>query len=881
MVSFLGFTLNGWFLGAGLACAAAPLIIHLLNRRRFRTVNWAAMDFLRQALQRNRRILQIRDLLLLALRTLAVLLFALALAQPLWKSRGGEKFDGGKPLHAVMIVDNSLSMAYDAGNGDTSLSRAKERAAGFIKELPSGSRISVVPLCGSPGGYSLDPYRSAEEATEALDRIEVVDRAANVEMAKNAALKAAEAEPNFAKRMVFLSDQQQVNWNQLLNAASLADYPEMQVVDVAPKNPENAWISAFRLDDDVTDAQSPARFVVRVRYMGVQERDDAQISLYVRGEDGQYIESGAKQITLQPGAAEQEVGFTHTFSEFAPEAGGVNFVPVKVELANADHDRLSIDNERYLMVPVVSALPVVFVDELGAAEENRAQNHYGETRFLRRWFSPAVTRGDASRTLAKIVHVKLEDLSPELLSGARLVVVAGVEDPAEKVDLLREYVVQGGQLLIAAGGAFDPAAWNEAAWRDGQGILPAPLKGELIGELPGVSGAKFDWFELSYDAAMRSNGLFHISGESDKSLADLYTQPWFFQAVDVDVPGVEKVLRKVYAQRLAEELSTLAQAAARNRQWERIQEDQLTDQQRQQQAADAQAVEALRPQWLTWAERPQIDELASLAGKPEEIEAAARKLVAAELPQVLARYNNGHPYLVERRIGAGRVRFASSGVKPEWNKLADSYAIALFDRLMRDMLRATIPQRNFTAQQSIALPVAGNTGGLEIELTRPAAEGEAADAIPEPEPLTVSFIGAQTRGVTIHDALRQGIYSVTAYRRPGSADPQARREKAWEKAIAVRIADGDDAAERESDLTPLTQAEFQERTAGEAVPLRWVGAGQIISLEGTAIGGQFLWKLLAVVVLILLLVEIAILAWPALTQGPAAAPPESAAPGAP
>ena len=56
------------------------MIIHLLNRRRHRTVHWAAMDFLREALQRNRRILQMRDLLLLLMRCAAILLFGLALA---------------------------------------------------------------------------------------------------------------------------------------------------------------------------------------------------------------------------------------------------------------------------------------------------------------------------------------------------------------------------------------------------------------------------------------------------------------------------------------------------------------------------------------------------------------------------------------------------------------------------------------------------------------------------------------------------------------------------------------------------------------------------------------------------------------------------------
>src|SRR5213595_2689988 len=67
---------------AGAIAAPGPIIVHLLNRRRYRVVDWAAMDFLREALQRSRRILQWRDMLLLALRVLCMLLFGLALAQP-------------------------------------------------------------------------------------------------------------------------------------------------------------------------------------------------------------------------------------------------------------------------------------------------------------------------------------------------------------------------------------------------------------------------------------------------------------------------------------------------------------------------------------------------------------------------------------------------------------------------------------------------------------------------------------------------------------------------------------------------------------------------------------------------------------------------------
>jgi len=197
---------------AGVIAAAGPVIIHLLNRRRYRIVHWAAMDFLREALQRNRKILALRDLLLLALRTLAVLLVGLALARPFFSS-SEETFDSSKPLHAVLVVDNSLSMGYESLEG-TLLDRAKERARQFIDKLPADSRVTVIPLCGSRWGYSPDAA-TKENALQTLGKIELVDRSASILRAVNEAKKACESGPSLGHRIVVFSDQQLSNWRDL------------------------------------------------------------------------------------------------------------------------------------------------------------------------------------------------------------------------------------------------------------------------------------------------------------------------------------------------------------------------------------------------------------------------------------------------------------------------------------------------------------------------------------------------------------------------------------------------------------------------------------------------------------------------------------------
>src|SRR4051794_7214984 len=73
---------NSAFLIAGALLIAIPIIIHILNRQRFRIVNWAAMEFLLRAMRKNRKRLKLEQWILLAARCLAVFLIGLALSEP-------------------------------------------------------------------------------------------------------------------------------------------------------------------------------------------------------------------------------------------------------------------------------------------------------------------------------------------------------------------------------------------------------------------------------------------------------------------------------------------------------------------------------------------------------------------------------------------------------------------------------------------------------------------------------------------------------------------------------------------------------------------------------------------------------------------------------
>src|SRR2546423_12514278 len=99
------FFTHPWYMAAGGALVSSPILIHLINRMRFKRIRWAAMEFLLKSQKRNRRRLIIEQLILLLLRILMVLLVALLVARWIY---GGNNSSTGT-AH-VVVIDDSLSM---------------------------------------------------------------------------------------------------------------------------------------------------------------------------------------------------------------------------------------------------------------------------------------------------------------------------------------------------------------------------------------------------------------------------------------------------------------------------------------------------------------------------------------------------------------------------------------------------------------------------------------------------------------------------------------------------------------------------------------------------------------------------------------------------
>ena len=178
-----------WFLAA----ASVPIVIHLINRRRHKTIQWAAMQFLLKASRESRGKKKLRNILILTCRALGIAALALAAARPIASGLMG--WGGGSIDTVVLLLDRSASMELKPGDGlesrreivvkkvrDAMVDLGSPRlvlidsASGKPQEIPSPDMLAELSSSAATDSAADFPTlltRAAEFLTESPGRSEV------------------------------------------------------------------------------------------------------------------------------------------------------------------------------------------------------------------------------------------------------------------------------------------------------------------------------------------------------------------------------------------------------------------------------------------------------------------------------------------------------------------------------------------------------------------------------------------------------------------------------------------------------------------------------------------------------------------------------------
>ncbi len=480
-LSILGFAfITPTFFVAGVLFASIPIVIHILNRRRYKTVPWAAMDFLLRAMRKNRRRLKFEQWLLLAARCLVMLLVATALARPLGCREGAfAALTGTRSGLHVFVIDNSYSMAYEADRSEarTHLDQAKVLAKEQIKRLSAGGEAVAIVTASRPAAAVLSaPTYDLAAASSAVDKIEQSFGGTDIPGALRAAAEIGKEEKApFSKTLYIMTDGTRSAWEPS-EAEALAQtgkelanvFKKVTHFNLGRAGQWNQAALGLRPAGNLVTSKFNSDFLAQVRGFGsggdpvVQWKlDDA-----VLPGGGHLKMTGEVQTLAQAGLAFRE--------------GGAHVVSLNL----AGDDRLKIDNQRWRVVNVVNGLKVLMLEGergvgrltgsgalLSLALAPPRENVDATTQPVRQGGGGG--GGKSENYISPEVISDLE-LPNRVLTDYRVVILTAVGQVAPAIaDQLALFVKQGGTLMMFLGEPVVAQNYNEVLLT--RGLLPGAL----------------------------------------------------------------------------------------------------------------------------------------------------------------------------------------------------------------------------------------------------------------------------------------------------------------------------------------------------------------------------------------------------------------------
>ena len=356
----------------GLGLVAVPIVIHLINRLRFREVRFAAMEFLLASDERNRRRVLLEQLLLLLLRILLVLALGALVARLVLDPATLSILREGAQAHHVVVLDDSGSMRerlpLGEGRGGTAFDAAKAVASTFAAEAsrrPGTVRLTVLLLSRAGEGGALISERDVTtellpELGDKLDALTATHR--RLSPADGLAAAAARLPEDGGERFVHLvSDFRTSDWSDDALPAAVealdAEGVRVNLVRVNELGGENRFVASVTGDTAVAAVNVP----VRVRASVVNDAETAGENVALTAAvDRQTLPLSERVEAIEPGGTAVRE-FDVVFEEPGRHALTVSLEP----------DALPEDDTFHLPVAVRPKVPVLLVDgapDLAAAD---------------------------------------------------------------------------------------------------------------------------------------------------------------------------------------------------------------------------------------------------------------------------------------------------------------------------------------------------------------------------------------------------------------------------------------------------------------------------------------------------------------------------------
>jgi hypothetical protein len=414
----------------GLLLLAVPLVVHLFSFRTLKRVYFSNLQFLKEVKEESRRKSQLKHLLLLFLRMLAIAAVVLAFAKPQWGNQKAVATAGGLSHHAVFI-DNSPSMSLEGSEG-LLLEQAKAAAWSIAAQARPDDRFQLITQELLPISQR---WLSRDAFLDAVDGVQLSSRSHPLSLIyeRQRALILNTSE-RLRTQVYLLSDFQKSVSD--LEAMGVDSSMQLFLLQLNANSVANLYVDSCWLTQPLLRKNVPAKLVYRIRNGGEQAASGIRVQLRINE-----IQKGLSNVDVP---ANGQLIDTIAFS---PDAVGLQKAVLSLD------DRVfAYDDAWYMQMQVQEALPLLLLHEPKQ--------------------TPYVTALFAEDDFIRLSKQLLSRLDYNTLSTYKAVVLDGVEQPGSGlVNSLKLMVEEGASVIIIPSANKNQTPLNDMLSAFGAGNL--------------------------------------------------------------------------------------------------------------------------------------------------------------------------------------------------------------------------------------------------------------------------------------------------------------------------------------------------------------------------------------------------------------------------
>jgi len=446
----------------GLAAAGIPVILHLLNLRKLKTIEFSTLAFLKELQTTKIRRIKLRQWLLLVLRTLLIVAIVLAFSRPAMKGTIAGAVGTRARTTIVIILDNSMSMRLHNEHGEL-LKQGKELALRIVDMINEGDELFLIRTSQLPLPVTETPMHDVVAMKTMIRETQESQTSFAFKDAILLAQRLLEKSQNSNKELYVFSDFQNSSWRNKKDTTDRFALEHTRVfVARFSAQQHNIALDSIAVQTSIIERHTPVNIFVTTRNYSEQKIHDYALSIFLEGK-----RVAQKNISVNAWSSNTEI-----FSVLPNAYGWIKCY------AEIESDALDDDNKRYVSFYVPESVSVAFVSE------NESDIHFPLLAMN--------ASDDSSHSLFRLQTFVHSELSRINMNVHNVIVLSNVASLSKtEGEQLTQFLQRGGGVIFFPGEKTDITSFNAHFFKPLnvphiQGILRSSEKEQSISAVENI-----------------------------------------------------------------------------------------------------------------------------------------------------------------------------------------------------------------------------------------------------------------------------------------------------------------------------------------------------------------------------------------------------------